>query len=263
MTRRIRRHRDFEILLQIKSDDFLRTPREDQRNWVLNRAIREMADDLTALDSRAGRFVRGADPTPLGDRRRAHLAPEELMEDWQIPVMRAMARAVTDTRGDILEVGFGRGVAASMIQEAEVRSHTIIECNSHVIDDLRAWRAGYPGRDIRLVEGRWQDVTADLEMYDGILFHAYPLDEQDFAEQVVGSVTFAAHFFPTAAARLRPGGRFTYLTNEADSLSRSHQRLLFGSFSSFTLSQVTDLAVPDDTRDAHWMNEMVVIKAVR
>jgi guanidinoacetate N-methyltransferase len=79
----------------------------------------------------------------------------------------------------------------------------------------------------------------------------------------VQSVTFAAHFFPKAERLLRPGGRFSYLTNEADSLSRGHQRLLFQHFSSFSLSRVTDLPLPDDTRDAHWSAEMVIVKAIK
>jgi guanidinoacetate N-methyltransferase len=230
---------------------------------MLNRFVKEAADDLVALDEAARHFVRGAEPVAMTDRGQALLSDEEIMEDWQIPIMEAMARAVTDTHGDILEVGFGRGVASSLIQEQGVRSHTIVECNAHVIEGFPRWKGRYPGRDIRLVEGMWQDVVRSLGPYDGIFFHTYPLTEQDFAEQVVRSVTFAEHFFPVAERLLRPGGRFSYLTNEADSLSRGHQRLLFRHFSSFALSRVTDLPLPDDTRDAHWAPEMVIVQAIR
>ena len=263
MTRRIRRHKAFEILVDVKDEGFVRPPREAQRNWMLNRLIKETADDLVALDEAAHRFVRGAEPVAPRDRGQARLSDEEIMEDWQIPVMKAMAEAVTDTHGDMLEIGFGRGVASSLIQEQQVRSHTIIECNAHVIEGFARWRSQYPGRKIRLVEGMWQDVVDSLDQYDGIFFHTYPLTEEDFAEQVVQSVTFAAHFFPAAERLLRPGGRFSYLTNESDSLSRGHQRLLFRHFSSFSLSRVTGLPLPDDTRDAHWSAEMVIVKAIR
>jgi guanidinoacetate N-methyltransferase len=263
MTRRIRRHKAFEILVHVKDDSFLRPPREAQRNWMLNRLVKETADDLEALDRAASRFVRGAEPVAMSDRGQARLADEEIMEDWQIPVMKAMAEAVTDTHGDVLEIGFGRGVASSLIQDQQVRSHTIVECNAHVIEGFSRWASQYPGSEIRLVEGMWQDVVEGLDRYDGIFFHTYPLTEQDFAEQVVQSVTFAAHFFPAAERLLRPGGRFSYLTNEVDSLSRGHQRLLLRHFSSFELSQVTDLPLPEDTRDAHWATEMVIVKAIR
>ena len=35
MTRKIRRTRDYEITLQIKNDDFIKPPRDAQRNWLL------------------------------------------------------------------------------------------------------------------------------------------------------------------------------------------------------------------------------------
>ncbi len=263
MTRRIRRQKDFEVSLQIHSEDFIRPPRDSQRNWLLNRAIKEFADDLGALDERARTSIPGAVPALFPDRTLAPLEAQEIMEDWQIPVMRAMARAVTDTHGDVLEIGFGRGIASSFIQAEGVRSHTVVECNPRVMDDFHRWRERQPGERIRLVPGRWQDVGESLEVYDGIFFHTYPLNSQEYAELVVQSVTFAAHFFPTASERLRPGGRFSYLSNEADSLSRGHQRLLFQHFSSFSLSRVTDLAVPRDSHDAHWSDEMVIVQAVK
>ena len=62
MTRRIRRHRDFEVSLEIKNEGFIRPPRDSQRNWLLNKAVAEFADNLQALDALAARFV----PVPWG-----------------------------------------------------------------------------------------------------------------------------------------------------------------------------------------------------
>jgi guanidinoacetate N-methyltransferase len=75
-------------------------------------------------------------------------------------------------------------------------------------------------------------------------------------------VTFAAGFFPVAAAHLRKGGVFTYLTNEIDSLGRAHQRLLFDHFSSLRLQRVA-LTLPADVRDAWWADCMVAVAAVK
>jgi guanidinoacetate N-methyltransferase len=102
-----------------------------------------------------------------------------------------------------------------------------------------------------------------MESYDGIFFHTYPLNEEEYQEQVTQSVTFAAHFFDTAARHLNPGGAFTYLTNERDSLSRAHQRLLLSYFSSFSVSMIRELDIPDSSRDAHWSNQMALVKAVK
>ncbi len=263
MTRRLRRLRDFEVVLQITRDDFIRPPREAQRNWLLNRALNELVDDLQHLDEVSRRFVAGRDQARLADRTQAVLRDEEIMEDWQIPVMQAMAEIVTETHGDVLEVGFGRGVSATLIQEAGVRSHTIVECNDDVVERFHRWRERYSERDIRLIHGRWQDTVEQFGSYNGIFFHTYPLNEVEYVEHVVRSVTFAEHFFPTAAEHLRQGGIFTYLTNETDSFSRAHQRLVFHYFREFTLRRVAPLALPEDSRDDLWGDSMVVIKAVK
>jgi guanidinoacetate N-methyltransferase len=263
MLRRIKRTRDLEITLTVKTEGFLAPPREAQRNWLLNRALGEFATDLVRLDEAARRFVPGSPTGAPEDRTTGPLAPEEIMEEWQLPIMRAMAREVTREPGDVLEVGFGRGVSAAYLQELGVRSHTIIECNDAIVHDLDRWRAEHPGRDIRVVQGRWQDTIAGLGPFDGIFFHTYPLNEEEFLEQVVESTTFAEHFFPHAAALLRPGGAFTYMTNEIDSLGREHQRLLLRHFDSVTVRVVRDLALPSDVKDAWWADSMVVVRAVR
>lgn len=263
MTRRLRRHAQFEVTLQVTDDAFIRPPREAQRNWLLNRTLNELTDELLHLDEVARRFVPGREHAGLTDRTHGALRDDEIMEDWQVPVMQAMAGIVAARHGDVLEVGFGRGVSASLIQAAGVRSHTIIECNDHVVERFHRWREEYADRDIRLIHARWQDAGDRLGEYDGIFFHTYPLNEQEYADHVVRSVTFAEHFFPTAAAHLREGGVFTYLTNELDSFSRAHQRLVLRWFRELTLSMVAPLDVPEDSRDDLWGDSMVVVRAVR
>ncbi|MGI9542893.1 MAG: class I SAM-dependent methyltransferase [Cyclobacteriaceae bacterium] len=263
MTRRVKRSNAYELTLVIKDDAFIRPPKEMQRNALLNRAIKEFADDLTALDRQAREFVPGElQPGLSMDRKQEKLSDLEIMEDWQIPIMQAMAEVVCDSHGDVLEIGFGRGISSTMIQEQKVRSHTIIECNDHVVKQYHAWKAGFPHREIRLVHGLWQDTITELDHFDGIFFHTYPLNEGEYMEYVQGSVTFAEHFFATAAEHLRPNGAFTYFSNEIDSLSRAHQRALLGHFSSFSLKTVS-LDLPDDVRDTWWANSMVVIKAIK
>ena len=235
MTRRLRRLRDFDVTLEIGNDEFIRPPRDSQRNWLLNRVLDELVDQLRTLDRHARKFVRGSDLVATDDRTRAVLGDDEIMEDWQIPLMQALAEAVTPSHGDILEVGFGRGVSSGFIQECGVRSHTIIECNDSVVERFERWRQTYPDRDIRIVHGKWQDTLPDLGKYDGVFFHTYPLNEEEFIEQIAESTTFAQHFFAHAASHLVDGGRFSYLSFEIDSLSRTHQRALFEYFRELNL----------------------------
>jgi surfactin family lipopeptide synthetase C len=255
---------DFDLVLHAKKNRFIDPPRPAQRQWLMAQALSEFADDLEHLDAVSRRFVSGAEAKlDAFDISQSQLDDQHIMEDWQTPLMRAMAAQVAHPDGEILEIGFGRGVSAEFIQELGVGSHTIIESNSHSVErHYRPWRRRHAERDIHLIQGRWQDVEDQIGLYDGIFFHAFPLNEKEFVEYVIDSVTFAEHFFPTAAAHLRPGGAFTYLSTEIDSLSRRHQRLLLRHFTSLSLS-VEKLEIPADTQDTWWADSMVIVKAVK
>ena len=263
MTKRIKRDPAYELVLNISDDSFISTPRSDQRNWLLNRWIKESADELSHLDNIADSFIKGGDTTVDFDRAQSELDDIDIMEDWQIPVMKKMAELTASAGGDVLEIGMGRGIASSFIQDHNPHSHTLVECNDYIVKRFTQWKASYPGRDITMLHGMWQDKLAEMDMYDGLLFHTYPLDEMEFVEQVVRGVTFAEHFFATASSLLRPGGAFTYLTNEVDSISRAHQRALFDHFSEVSLSMLRNLDIPGNTRDSLWLPQLVMVKAIK
>lgn len=261
MTRRLKRSRDYEVVLEVQ-EHFITPPRASQRNWLLNRQVKEFSDELEHCNTLAARMVTGCNPE-LTERGQGELDDDNVMEDWQIPIMKKMAEVVAAGQGDILEIGFGRGIASTFVQEHSPKSHTIVECNDSIVSRFQTWREGFPNRTIKLIHGMWQDRISDLETYDGILFHTYPLNEEEFVEQVARSVTFAEHFLESAAALLRPGGVLTYLTSEIDSISRAHQRLLFQHFSSFSLQLMQNLEIPEDTKDALWCDSTVVIQVVK
>lgn len=250
------------VSFDMPGKDFIATPRPGQRKWLLDQALHEAANDIQYLSKLAPRFVPGSDDHDAPqDYQAGKLTAREIMEDWQYPLMKAMAEYATESHGDLLEIGFGRGVSANMLQDFGVRSHTIIEANPYSVSDhYEPWKKTFPNRDIRMIEGRWQDVPDQLGVYDSIFFHAFPLNLTEFVEYIANSVTFAEHFFPTAAKLLRPGGVFTYLTTEIDSLSRRHQRALFRYFDEIQM-KVQPITVPPDTKDAWWADSMVVLRA--
>ena len=110
--RRLKRTQNFEASITLTNDAFIRPPRDAQRSWLVNRALKEFADDLEDLDAKAKKFVAGKESAGLPDRMTGSLTDDEIMEDWQIPVMEAMANVITPPGGHILEIGFGRGVAS-------------------------------------------------------------------------------------------------------------------------------------------------------
>ncbi|HET7460745.1 MAG TPA: class I SAM-dependent methyltransferase [Longimicrobium sp.] len=266
------RRKPVEVSVKISDDDFIRPRDPSQRNWVVTRAMEELVDDLVHMDTVAGRFVDGTRRDRIAERwesSKADLSESQLvidnqqvMQDWERPYMEAMAKVVAGTHGDVLEIGFGMGISASFIQELGVRSHTIVECNEDVQGSFEQWRAKYPGSDIRLLRGRWQDALEDAGEFDGIFFDSYPLSEREFQEYVVESVTFAEHFFATAAKHLRPGGVFTYYSNEIDSVSRRHQRALFRHFREVSFTVCEPLYPPKDC-NYWWADSMVVTRCIK
>lgn len=260
--KRIRRAKEFEVNLIINDENFIRPPRELQRNIIVNRALKEFTTDLQALDIQAKNFVPGETVNPTNDRTQAVLSDQEIMEDWQIPLMEAMAKVVCSDGGDILELGFGRGIASDIIQSHNVSSHVIMECNEPVIERYYVWKEKFPGKNIRIVKGLWQDTIDDVGLFDGIFFHTYPLNQEEYMKYVNESITFAAHFFSDASKHLKPGGSFSYFSNEIDSLSREHQRQLLEHFSSFQIKKI-NLQIPVDVQDTWWADTMIVVKAIK
>ena len=265
-----RKTSDFEITLDIKSPEFISPPQENQRNWTLQRTVDEFVDDLKNLDMVTKRFVKGSQRTQIEedwDKSKAEfddsqliIEGQQVMQDWERPLMKAMAEIVTEKHGDVLEVGFGMGISSTYIQNMGVNSHTVIECNTEVAEKFNKWKEQYPGKDIKLIFGEWQDITDQLESYDGVFFDTYPLSEEEFIEYAIKDITFAEHFFSTAAKHLKDGGIFTYYTNEIDSFSRRHQRLLLKYFKSYTLSKVMPLYPPEDC-NYWWADSMMTVKA--
>lgn len=267
-----RKTSDFELSLEIKSPEFINPPQENQRNWTLQRTVDEFIDDLINLDKVTKRFVKGSERLQITDdwdKSKAEfddsqlvIEGQQVMQDWERPLMKAMAEIVSETHGDVLEVGFGMGISSTYIQKMGVKSHTIIECNDEVIENFNKWKEQYPQSVIKLIYGQWQNVADQLESYDGVFFDTYPLSEEEFIEYAIKDITFAEHFFSTAAEHLKEGGIFTYYTNEIDSFSRRHQRLLLKYFKSYTLSKVEPLNPPEDC-NYWWADSMMTVKAIK
>ena len=62
-----------------------------------------------------------------------------VMMDWETPIMEKSAEYICQSKGDILEIGFGMGICADFIQAEGIKSHTIIELHPQVIEKLRVW----------------------------------------------------------------------------------------------------------------------------
>ena len=271
---KVRRYPQFDISLKLKDDQFISPPLEGQRSWLIRRTLDEIADDLRHLDDVSRRFVPGSARPRLAPQLEWHksqarydeseliIEGQQVMQDWEAPLMEAMAKVVTESHGDILELGFGMGISATYIQKFGVRSYTIVEYNDEVVKRFQKWKLQFPNSDIRLIHGRWHNVIDQLGMYDGVFFDTVPTFEEEYLREVIDNVVMAEDFFPVAAKCLRKGGIFTWYTNEIDTLSRRHQRLIQEYFSSYTVTVARPLIPPEDCH--YWFaDSMVVVKAVK
>ena len=271
---KIRRFKPFDVAVTLKDDNFISPPRESQRSWLLRRALNEFADDLVALDESSKSMVSGSARVHLQqewsgsgvkyDDSQLIIQGQQVMQDWERPLMRAMAEIVTESHGDILELGFGMAISATYIQEFGCKSYTVIEYNDGVVEHFKKWKEQYPGRDIRVIHSRWHDAVDQLgaETFDGIFFDTVPTNEEEYMREVIDNVVMAEDIFPAASRLLRKGGIFTWYTNEIDTFSRRHQRLALKYFSSVTVSVVKPLAPPEDCH-YWWADSMVAVKAVK
>lgn len=182
----------------------------------------------------------------------------EVMEDWEAGYMHALASIATSRGGAVLELGYGMGISAKAVQNADIDSHFVIEMHPEVAakaitDNTEAIAAGR----MHLLSGRWQDVTPRLadESFNGILFDTYPIKQ----EEMIGPHMF---FFDEAHRLLKPGGVLTYYSDEATGFKPEHTERLFragfhAADISFKLCEVTP---PSDCE--YWSDPTIIAPIV-
>ena len=95
----------------------------------------------------------------------------QVMMDWEAPIMSASAAYVTQGGGDILEIGFGMGIASNYIQSHSISSHTIIENHPQIIPKAVEWAEGKS--NVTIVSQSWYDALDSLGTYDGIFYDVF------------------------------------------------------------------------------------------
>ena len=118
---------------------------------------------------------------------------------WEHGLMKEHALIACHNRGDVLEIGYGMGIAANYIQSMSPVSHTIVESHGQVLHRLRPWAAQ---RDsVILVEGEWYQIRHQLRKYDGVFFDTFNDDEYK-------------RFGECAFDLVKPGGLITFWNSE-------------------------------------------------
>ena len=95
----------------------------------------------------------------------------EVMMSWEAPIMEKSAEFVCQNGGDILEIGFGMGIASDYIQSHSPTSHTIIEMHPQIAERARTWASDKP--NVTIIEGDWIEEIDSLGSFDGIFFDTW------------------------------------------------------------------------------------------
>ncbi len=177
------------------------------------------------------------------------IAGHPVMEDWEDNYMKALADVATRGGGRVLELGFGMGISAGHVQAHPLREHVIIEANAGVFERLQAFAATHPS--VTPMFGFWQDVVAQLEpeSFDGILFDTYPTQGEEVA----------AHwfFFAEAHRLLKPGGVFTYFSDEVRDFSPRHRQALADAGFTDVVAEVCEVDTPEEC--LYWKDKTIVV----
>lgn len=178
-----------------------------------------------------------------------------VMQDWEEEYMAMLAAIATSQGGIVLEVGFGMGISARHIQRHSVDWHIIIEANRDVHARLETFELTAP-RPVQALLGFWEEITPTFpaESVDGILFDTYPLSPNEIHENHFS-------FFREAYRLLKPGGIFTYYSDEQDSFSPRHKALLV--HAGFTSIQKRICKVRPPRNCAYWQRDSLLVPIIR
>ena len=134
------------------------------------------------------------------DTRIIHESECEVMMSWENPIMEKRAEFICQSKGDILEIGFGMGMCSDYIQAQGVNSHTIIEIHPQVIEKLNVWASNKS--NVTVIEGDWNSVGG-LGTYDGIFIDTFGDESWN-------------DFKNFALSKAKSGAKITYWNNFTD-----------------------------------------------
>lgn len=145
------------------------------------------------------RHVRYEGDTLVDDENRG------VMMAWEAPLMEAHAELLCESKGDVLNIGFGMGFIDTAIQSLSPRSHTIIEAHPVVykkmIDD------GWDKKpNVKIVFGRWQDVIDGLGPFDSVYFDTFD------------DVGHLREFHQHLNTLVKPGGMYSFFNGISDNI---------------------------------------------
>ena len=157
------------------------------------------------------------------------IGDEYVMHEWERPLIRRMVEDLKLTPDDrLLEIGFGMGISASILQEFGPASHTIVEPHPQVLALAERWKGARPG--IQLHPG--------TQRYSAIFFDPFADDMAAVDDENLRFLKFAAQ------SLLGDGGRLALFCIRP-LLPLEYQRVMFEHYRRVEISSVQ--VAPRDT----------------
>ncbi|MBX8474264.1 class I SAM-dependent methyltransferase [Pseudomonas cichorii] len=165
------------------------------------------------------------------------IGEEYVMHEWERPLIRRMVEDLKLTPDDrLLEIGFGMGISASILQEFNPASHTIVEPHPQVLLHAERWKGART--NIQLHPGYWQQFEAGTQRYSAIFFDPFSDDMESVDDENLRFLKFAAQ------SLLDDGGRLALFCIRP-LLPQEYQRVMFEHYRRVEISSVQ--VVPRDT----------------
>ena len=178
----------------------------------------------------------------------------QVMQNWERPLMRALAKNVSGANKSVLEIGFGMGICAEEIFKIGCGKYTVIEAHPIIAQKARNWLHS-TNRNGTVLEGFWEDIIDSLEpfSFDGIVFDTYPLNEQ---ERSCNHFSFISQ----AKKLLSKDGVLTYYSDETENFRSEHLNLILSNYNQVKLQRVSNLKPPANCE--YWNNNYMIVPTV-
>ncbi|PYB81686.1 class I SAM-dependent methyltransferase [Pseudomonas soli] len=165
------------------------------------------------------------------------IGDEFVMHEWERPLIRRMVEDLKLTSDDrLLEIGFGMGISAGILQEFRPASHTICEPHPQVLAQAERWKSGRA--NVQLHPGYWQRLDTGPQRYSVIFFDPYADDMGAVDDENLRFLQFAAQ------SLLADGGRLALFCIRP-LLPLEYQRVMFEHYRRVEISSVP--VTPRDT----------------
>jgi protein arginine N-methyltransferase 2 len=124
-----------------------------------------------------------------------------VMHEWERPLIRHLVDGMgLNDRDDVLEIGFGMGISATMIQQVRPASHTIVEPHPQILTRAKGWQTGHSG--VQLISGYWQQLQKIDKRFSAIFFDPFSDDIESVIEENLQFIVFAAQSLLIEGGRL-------------------------------------------------------------